>query len=83
MVIKTKSRKKEVYFPAKKRVCRLCIEKIKFIDYKDIKKLESYIRERGKIISRRVSGNCAKHQRMLARAIKRARFIALLPYTRI
>lgn len=83
MVTKAKPEKKEGYFPAKKKVCRLCIEKINSVDYKDIKRLEAYIRERGKIISRRVSGTCAKHQRMLARAIKRARFIALLPYTRI
>lgn len=65
-----------------RRFCRLCREKIAGIDYKDVKRLERFITERGKIISRRSSGNCAKHQRMVARAIKRARFLALLPYTK-
>ena len=69
--------------PLRKKFCRLCADKVKSIDYKDIKRLEAFIKERGKIVSRRVSGNCAKHQRMLARAIRKARFIALLPYTRI
>lgn len=76
-------KKKERFFPARKKICRFCADKIKTIDYKDIKKLEALIRERGKIISARISGNCAKHQRSLTEAIKRARFISLLPYTRI
>jgi small subunit ribosomal protein S18 len=66
----------------KRRFCRLCKERVSYIDYKDIKRLERFITDRGKIISRRSSGNCAGHQRMIARAIKRARFVALLPYTR-
>ena len=66
----------------RKRFCRLCQEKITHVDYKDIKRLERFITDRGKIVSRRSSGNCARHQRMIARAVKRARFIALLPYTK-
>ncbi|MCX7883484.1 SSU ribosomal protein S18P [Caloramator quimbayensis] len=66
---------------AKKRVCTFCMDKAEVIDYKDISKLKKYITERGKILPRRISGNCAKHQRELTIAIKRARNIALLPYT--
>lgn len=58
-----------------------CTEKIEHIDYKDVDRLTKYITERGKILPRRINGNCAKHQRELTRAIKRARQIALLPYT--
>ncbi|MGE5630605.1 MAG: 30S ribosomal protein S18 [Caulobacteraceae bacterium] len=65
----------------KKKVCNFCIDKVECIDYKDVNKLRRYITERGKIIPRRISGNCAKHQRQLTIAIKRARNIALLPFT--
>ena len=65
----------------RRKICRFCIEKVDLIDWKDVKLLQSYIPERGKILPRRISGNCATHQRMLAEAIKRARNIALLPYT--
>lgn len=65
----------------KKKVCSFCMDKATSIDYKDINKLRKYITERGKILPRRISGNCAKHQRMLTEAIKRARNIALLPFT--
>jgi small subunit ribosomal protein S18 len=65
----------------KKRVCSFCMDKVEAIDYKDISKLKKYITERGKILPRRISGNCAKHQRELTVAIKRSRNIALLPYT--
>ena len=65
----------------KKRVCSFCMDKVETIDYKDISKLKKYITERGKILPRRISGNCAKHQRTLTVSIKRARNIALLPYT--
>jgi small subunit ribosomal protein S18 len=65
----------------RRRICRFCIEKVDLIDFKDVKLLQNYIPERGKILPRRISGNCATHQRMLAEAIKRARNIALLPYT--
>jgi len=73
-----KPSKRAVIF--KKKVCRFCIDKADKIDYKDISKLIKFVTERGKIVPSRVSGTCAKHQRKLAQAIKRARFIALLPY---
>jgi small subunit ribosomal protein S18 len=65
----------------KKKVCSFCVDKIVAIDYKDVPKLRRYTTERGKILPRRISGNCAKHQRQLTLAIKRARNIALLPFT--
>ncbi len=65
----------------KRRNCTFCSEKAIEIDYKDINKLRRFVTERGKILPRRVSGNCARHQRVLATAIKRARELALLPYT--
>ena len=65
----------------RRRVCRFCIDKVDLIDFKDVRLLINYLPERGKILPRRISGNCATHQRMLAEAIKRARNIALLPYT--
>ena len=65
----------------RRRICRFCIEKVDMIDFKDMRLLQNYIPERGKILPRRISGNCAIHQRMLAEAIKRARNIALLPYS--
>lgn len=64
----------------RRKVCNFCVDKIDEIDYKDISKLKRYISENGKIVPRRVSGVCAKHQRILAIAIKRARQMALLPY---
>ena len=65
----------------KKKVCAFCVDKAEYIDYKDVAKLKKYVTERGKILPRRISGNCAKHQRALTVAIKRARVMALLPYT--
>jgi len=64
----------------KKKVCMFCVDKVESIDYKDTAKLRRYVSERGKIVPRRISGNCAKHQRQLTIAIKRARTIALLPF---
>ncbi|MDE0186079.1 MAG: 30S ribosomal protein S18 [Candidatus Poribacteria bacterium] len=69
-------------FSVRRKRCRLCAEKLKFIDYKNVTLLRNFITERGKIIPRRVVGNCAKHQRQVNRAIKRARNIALVPFTR-
>ncbi len=66
---------------SRKKVCTFCVDKAEFIDYKDINKLRKYVTERGKILPRRISGTCAKHQRELTSAIKRARNIALLPFT--
>ncbi len=68
-------------FKTRKRVCSFCADKSKSIDYKDVSKLKKYITERGKILPRRISGNCSKHQRELTIAIKRARQVALLPYS--
>lgn len=64
----------------KRKVCMFCVDKVDNIDYKDTAKLRRYVSERGKIVPRRISGNCAKHQRQLTTAIKRARQIALLPF---
>jgi small subunit ribosomal protein S18 len=66
---------------SRKRVCSFCADKLEHVDYKDLGKLRRYITERGKILPRRISGNCAGHQRQVTLAIKRARMIALLPYT--
>jgi small subunit ribosomal protein S18 len=65
----------------KRKVCSFCIDKVTDIDYKEVSKVRKYISEKGKILPRRISGNCAKHQRQLTIAIKRARHIALLPFT--
>ncbi|WP_145101928.1 30S ribosomal protein S18 [Sporomusa sp. KB1] len=65
----------------KKKVCSFCVDKATDIDYKEVPKLRRYTTERGKILPRRISGNCAKHQRQLTLAVKRARNIALLPFT--
>ena len=77
----TKSRKwvKPRYAP-KRKVCAFCQDKSQVIDYKEPEKLRHYISDRGKIVPRRKSGTCAKHQRLLATAIKRARHLALLPH---
>lgn len=64
----------------KKKVCAFCAEKIDHIDYKDTARLRKYISERAKILPRRITGTCAKHQRQLTDSVKRARHIALLPY---
>jgi len=65
----------------KKRVCMLCTDKINYVDYKDVPKLRKFVSERGKILPRRVTGNCAKHQRTVTMSIKRARHVALLAFT--
>ena len=64
----------------RRKICRFCVDKVDYIDFKDVKLLQGYVPERSKILPRRISGSCAPHQRMLAEAIKRARNIALLPY---
>ena len=64
----------------KKRICRFCEERVQYIDYKDEKRLVKFTSEQGKIIPRRTSGVCAKHQRMLTNAIKRARILALISF---
>ena len=65
----------------RKKVCVFCGDKNNTIDFKDVNKLKRYVSERGKILPRRITGNCAKHQRALTVAIKRARHLALMPYT--
>ncbi|NLN28619.1 MAG: 30S ribosomal protein S18 [Firmicutes bacterium] len=65
----------------RRKVCSFCVDKIDVVDYKDAGRLRRYLTERGKIVPRRISGNCARHQRQVTRAIKRARHVALLPYT--
>jgi small subunit ribosomal protein S18 len=72
-------KKKKMF--GRRKVCRFCTDKGMTIDYKDVRTLRNYLTERGKIIPRRIYGNCAKHQRQLTEAIKRARQIALLPYS--
>ena len=67
------------HYPPRRKVCQFCVEKIDNIDYKDVTRLRRYISDRGKIEPRRKTGTCAKHQRRLSRALKRARQVALLP----
>ena len=77
--MKNPTKKKRNLFTQK--ICRFCSEKIKFIDFLDTKLLKPLISERGKIVPSRISGNCARHQRQMTEAIKRARSIALLPFS--
>ena len=65
----------------RRKVCQFCADKVEFIDYKDVAKLRRFVSERAKILPRRITGTCAKHQRELTIAIKRARHIALIPYS--
>lgn len=64
----------------RQKVCKFCVDKVMFLDFKDVKRLRGFVSDRGKIVPRRISGNCAHHQRQLTAAIRRARSIALLPY---
>ena len=64
----------------RRKVCQFCVEKVQHIAYKDVMRLRRFTSERGKILPRRMTGTCAKHQRQLSTAIKRARTIALMPY---
>jgi small subunit ribosomal protein S18 len=65
----------------RRKICQFCADKTENIDYKDVEKLKKYITDRGKILPKRVTGTCAIHQREVTKAIKRARIVALLPYT--
>ncbi|MDD3168417.1 MAG: 30S ribosomal protein S18 [Eubacteriales bacterium] len=65
----------------RKKVCQFCADKTETIDYKDVDKLRKYVTDRGKILPKRITGTCAIHQREVTKAIKRARIVALLPYT--
>ena len=62
-------------------MCKFCVDKVDLVDYKDVRRLRGFVPERGKIVPRRISGSCARHQRQLTRAIRRARSMALVPYT--
>jgi small subunit ribosomal protein S18 len=66
--------------PTRRKICKFCAEKVSAIDYQDTTRLVKMVSERGKILPRRVSGNCARHQRQMSRAIQRARAVALMPY---
>ena len=74
------ARKKKFHL-RRRKICKFCADKIDYADYKDVKLLQGYVVERAKILPRRISGNCAKHQRMVQTAIKRARHVALMPFT--
>ncbi len=78
---KVANKKRRIYI--KRKVCRFCADKTLEIDYKSPRILRHFITERGKIIPRRISGNCAKHQREITSAIKKARNIAILPFTTV
>ncbi len=65
----------------RRKVCQFCADKTKEIDYKDVETLKKFVTERGKILPKRITGTCAMHQREVTRAIKKARIVALLPYT--
>lgn len=83
--IKMRSKKKKLrdkFRITEKKFCRFCKGEGVDFDYKEIKRMERFLSERGKILSRRITGNCAKHQRKIAVLIKRARFLALLPYVK-
>lgn len=73
-------RRKRKQFYVRRKVCRFCVDPKLAIDFKDVTTLRQFVTERGKIIPRRISGNCARHQRSLTRAIKQARLLALMPY---
>ena len=72
--------KKPMRRPARRKVCNFCVDKVEAIDYKDVAKLRKYLTESGKILPRRMTGVCARHQRELAVAVKRARQMAFIPY---
>ena len=80
MPVEEKVAPKKFKKSSRRKVCTFCVDKVETIDYKDVNKLRKYITEKGKILPRRQTGTCARHQRERATAIKRARFMALIPY---
>jgi small subunit ribosomal protein S18 len=64
----------------RRKVCKLCLDRVEFVDYKDERRLLRALTDRGKIVPRRISGNCARHQAQITRAIRRARILALVPF---
>lgn len=79
---KGEKREKREKRPMRKKKCKFCLDRVTYLDYKDERRLRRFMTDRGKITPRRITGTCAKHQRMLAMAVKRARLIALVPYVR-
>ena len=75
-----RKKRKKIFKRETPKICRFCHEKITDIDYKDVSRIRRYVSGRGKILAASITGNCAKHQRILTTAIKRARFMALLPF---
>ncbi|MGI6702368.1 MAG: 30S ribosomal protein S18 [Christensenellales bacterium] len=80
MAYDNEDKPKHVKRAPRRKVCQFCVDKVNDIDYKDLVRLRKFVTEKGKILPRRMSGVCAKHQRVLAVAIKRARYMALLPF---
>ena len=78
--MRAKTPRKKRTFYRRRKVCKFTVDRIEYIDYKDVNLLRQFVPERAKILPKRISGNSARHQRMLAKAIRRARFLALLPY---
>ena len=76
------SRKKKDRRPVRRKKCKFCLDRVEHIDYKDERRLRRFMTDRGKITPRRITGTCARHQRMLAAAVKRARIVALVPFVR-
>ncbi|MEJ2671918.1 MAG: 30S ribosomal protein S18 [Deltaproteobacteria bacterium] len=74
-------RRRRKHYYVRRKVCRFCVDSKLVIDYKEVNTLRQFVTERGKIIPRRISGNCARHQRRVTRAIKQARLLALMAYT--
>lgn len=79
---KDSGKKEKVNFKKKARKCYFCTNEISYVDYKDTRTLKKFVSDKGKILPRRITGTCAKHQRMVAEAIKRSREAALIPYTK-
>ncbi len=75
-------RKKKERRPVRRKKCKFCLDRAEHVDYKDERRLRRFMTDRGKITPRRITGTCAKHQRMLSMAIKRSRIIALVPFVR-
>lgn len=76
------SRKKKDRRPVRRKKCKFCLDRVEHIDYKDERRLRRFMTDRGKITPRRITGTCAKHQRMLSAAVRRARIVALVPFVR-
>jgi small subunit ribosomal protein S18 len=83
MKLKMKTRGRDKFSLMRKKQCRFCVDKTRVIDYKEVKTLESFIKDRGKVVSVRSSGNCPKHQRRVTEELKKARFLSLIPYVRL